>query len=669
MLSGALILSMGSMPVLAASSDEPAETSAEADIQDKEENVSEQEKQESQEDTEEKKGEEQKGQLTTSEKEPEKKEETKTEAKKEESLGTGTEAALGGLKITGGTQGTDFSFDNGIITVLKETALEFTNESDAQTTTSIEAGPNVTAVNLTLNGVNIKATDKPALNLGEAAATITLKGTNKLVTEGIGAAVLTEKSFTIKGDGDLSATGAADYPGIGVTEKAQAIFQGTGVILGTGRGTAAGIGGGKDIKPGDGSIQIGSGNVSGVGGTDAQPVGRAKGDAKMDITGVGNTTAVYATVIEGLEKDKAYSGLAVKADDKDYTYGSSIKADSQGRITMYLPAGKASVTMDQKNYSGTVKDEKDGENPLTYEEPEPSPEAAKDISKVVVTGITAPVTGQEPDTKAKESSDEYSISHVTWTPEAEDSFKEKVRYTATVTVTPEEGYRFTDATVGTIDGKEADTLLEDGTLQLSYTFPATEEVVIHNPVTADSGNNRIAGIKPSMEVSYRAGAALKFQAIGDGSQPDDEQTLTPGEGDQRYVPVNWTCAGENGSWKKADKDGNYIDTVNTSATPGEHTLTVYFARETYSEDGQWERDDNKSTVKLTFKTAKTGSGTSGTGSSGKKTAAKSSTSSKSSNAKTGDTSPVAPLAFLAVAGAGCAAMILMKKKREDEEEE
>lgn len=666
MLSGALILSMGSMSVWASSSDESVGNPTGEVTQDGDESVTDQEEQKTEEKTEDKtqknkqdQKEEQKEQLTANDKKPEKKE--------QENLSAGSDVVRGGLKITGGEENKDFSFDNGIITVLNSNPLEFTNENTAETAVSIEPNVGVTEVNLTLNNVNIKITDKPALNMGTAAATITLKGTNKIVTEGVGAALLTEKSLIIKGEGDLSATGDTDYPGIGVTENGQVLFQGTGIVRGIGKGIAAGIGGGKNITPKEGSIQIVSGNVQGTGGTDAQPIGRAKGDVKINITGTSNTIPVYQTVIKGLEKDMVYSDVAVKMDDKDYSYGTALKADDQGSVTLYLPAGEASVTVGDKAYTGTIKDETDAENSLTYEAP--APETLKDISKVAITGITAPATGKEPDTSGKETSDEYSINKVTWSPEAGDAFKEKVRYRATVTATAEEGYQFTNSTTGTIDGKKADVDLQDGKLKISYTFPATKETVIHNPVTADAGNNRIAGIKPSTEVSYRAGAALKFQAIGDGSQPDDEQTLTPGEGDQRYVPVNWICGNENGSWKNPNEAGDYVGTINTSTTPGEHTLTVYFVREVYSEEGEWEQEENKASVKLTFKTAKTGSGASGSSKTSGGTSKNTSSTSKSSNAKTGDTSPIGSLTFLAAAGAGCAAMIYMKKKREEDQEE
>ena len=48
-------------------------------------------------------------------------------------------------------------------------------------------------------------------------------------------------------------------------------------------------------------------------------------------------------------------------------------------------------------------------------------------------------------------------------------------YTASVTLTAASGYEFTSGTTATVNGQEADVVLNgDGTLTISFTFPMTE---------------------------------------------------------------------------------------------------------------------------------------------------------------------------------------------------
>ncbi len=61
---------------------------------------------------------------------------------------------------------------------------------------------------------------------------------------------------------------------------------------------------------------------------------------------------------------------------------------------------------------------------------------------------------------------------VTWDP-ADSTFAKNQAYKASVTLSADSGYKFTDSTTATINGKTATvTLNGDGTLKAEYTFDA-----------------------------------------------------------------------------------------------------------------------------------------------------------------------------------------------------
>ena len=111
--------------------------------------------------------------------------------------------------------------------------------------------------------------------------------------------------------------------------------------------------------------------------------------------------------------------------------------------------------------------------------------AAEEIQSVAIT-ITAPVTGEEPVEEAimVGPSANFTPGNVDWNPKGQhntlDKFVGGVKYTATVTLTADEGYTFTGANgdVMTINGDVA--VVEDNngsTITLSYEFPVTDETI------------------------------------------------------------------------------------------------------------------------------------------------------------------------------------------------
>ena len=111
-----------------------------------------------------------------------------------------------------------------------------------------------------------------------------------------------------------------------------------------------------------------------------------------------------------------------------------------------------------------------------------------DIDKVAVTGVTAPKASEELDKSAMCADSRVVTTTLGWKSGDEDVNGKadygKV-YTACATLTPTEGYAFTESTTATINGIEAayTKLNSDGTLTVAYTFPETEqEPVVIPPV-------------------------------------------------------------------------------------------------------------------------------------------------------------------------------------------
>ena len=103
--------------------------------------------------------------------------------------------------------------------------------------------------------------------------------------------------------------------------------------------------------------------------------------------------------------------------------------------------------------------------------------------------VTAPKLGKTPNTTATlETGANYSASAVTWSP-ADAQFIVGKAYKASVKLTPNSGYIFAANTTATINGKTAQTTLNnDGTLTVSYTFGKL------------SSGTPVPGIKPGKPV-------------------------------------------------------------------------------------------------------------------------------------------------------------------------
>lgn len=121
----------------------------------------------------------------------------------------------------------------------------------------------------------------------------------------------------------------------------------------------------------------------------------------------GGKVPVYPVSVNNLTGNKSCSINQLQVGTTNYSYGSSVVADSDGKVVMYLPAGEVRVALNDVDYVGTVTSDGTGElKPDESSEPTGSPspsatntptQAPSDPTKPPVT-VTATPSGEQPDT-------------------------------------------------------------------------------------------------------------------------------------------------------------------------------------------------------------------------------------------------------------------------------
>ena len=186
------------------------------------------------------------------------------------------------------------------------------------------------------------------------------------------------------------------------------------------------------------------------------------------------------------------------------TYKVKIYVSMDNPGTEYMFEAEAEVKIDG---TGEIKIPSGGDTP--------SEDTA--IPSVALT-VTAPTIGATPATTATTTTTGVVANPaVTWDP-ADRTFAKNQAYKASVTLSADSGYKFTDSTTATINGKTATvTLNGDGTLKAEYTFDAI----------------KLTGIS-----SNKTGLTSSF-APNDSYTPDGlEVTLRYSDGTEEVVPYN-----------------------------------------------------------------------------------------------------------------------------------
>lgn len=203
---------------------------------------------------------------------------------------------------------------------------------------------------------------------------------------------------------------------------------------------------------------------------------------------------------------------------KDFENSVDSIADLQGaKVWVYILSGKNGFTnFSKKGFMSAVGTFDDKGN-LQFPEGGDTP-TDTEISSVALT-VTAPRIGATPATTATTTTTGVVANPaVTWDP-ADSTFAKNQAYKASVTLSADSGYKFTDSTTATINGKTATvTLNGDGTLKAEYTFDAI----------------KLTGIS-----SNKTGLTSSFAPNDSYTVPDGlEVTLRYSDGTTEVVPYN-----------------------------------------------------------------------------------------------------------------------------------
>ena len=178
----------------------------------------------------------------------------------------------------------------------------------------------------------------------------------------------------------------------------------------------------------------------------------------------GNTTGNVALVVQGNDgtKDWHYS-KQISGTDNVIVNASDIAAESNTPSDIDLANCKIWLEVTEDTVAYAVEATVTTEVVKTY------------ISSVEITGIDTPVSNTALDTSAVCATQGVSTTApaVTWTPNGTNAGY-NTTYTANVTLEASANYESTDSVIVTINGNNASvTKNEDGTLTVTYTFPAT----------------------------------------------------------------------------------------------------------------------------------------------------------------------------------------------------
>lgn len=203
------------------------------------------------------------------------------------------ESNTGAFTVTGGSYGTDYTYDEGILTVNTSEALTIANTDPTQATTDVIAIAKDVAANITLAGVNIDvsgtgSTESSTTECGKAAlevsenstadVTITLaEGTTNTLKSGNMCAGL-QKNGSAEGTGKLT-------------------IDGTGILTAIGGDYGAGIGSGAMANTSN--IEIKGGTVSATGGLCGAGIGSGSGLSGEPYNGKNITVSAGTVTADG----------------------------------------------------------------------------------------------------------------------------------------------------------------------------------------------------------------------------------------------------------------------------------------------------------------------------------------------------------------------------------
>ena len=155
---------------------------------------------------------------------------------------------------------------------------------------------------------------------------------------------------------------------------------------------------------------------------------------------------------------------------------------------------------------------------------------------MALTGLDAPVAGQPLDTGVAVATEGVLAGTVTWQPESGGTADYDTVYTATIPLTAEPGYAFTQGAAVTVDGQPAQAILQaDGTLSVQVTFPATPSKTVYlqsiqtpAPVSAANGTALDALVLPAQVQIVTDDSAIHTAQVTWTRVPADGTSYEPG---------------------------------------------------------------------------------------------------------------------------------------------
>jgi len=188
------------------------------------------------------------------------------------------------------------------------------------------------------------------------------------------------------------------------------------------------------------------------------------------------------------------------------------------------------------------------------------PATNKTISDFAILGVTRPVTGATPAKNATNASAQYTGS-ITWDHGNPAAFAEKTVYTATITLSPAEGY--------TLTGVSGNPFTVEGATSVSYNS-VNNIVTAEFPATGSRGTITITFTISDAGINGDGNpASISYNEIIDGTSLIF--TLTGGPYTSATWTMNGTDAGGSTTGLTIDKDSNLLLQLLVSGT---HTIDV-----------------------------------------------------------------------------------------------
>lgn len=264
--------------------------------------------------------------------------------------------------------------------------------------------------------------------------------------------------------------------------------------------------------------------------TQGQNVKRQGTTITVPYTYTGSDVSQISIMITDMAYEASDAQVLYYGKLQDVTTGSTI-----GTGTFTLPDDLASKTCGTDYYAYIIAEDINGETTTDYASAPAQiniPDAPASITKVDITGITAPVAGQPLDTVADCTSTGVKGITLSWDPN-DVTAKYGTSYTVRVNLEAADGYEFAHAKdiSATVNGVKANSVdvLGGGTYRVTYIFPSTVKAKLKS-ITAPADITGIANGTPKEAEALGLPAAVTIET-------DDESITT--------ATVNWDVAGCN----------------------------------------------------------------------------------------------------------------------------